>query len=116
MSSNDEARLILVIEDDPIFLAQLRLALRRLGHHVFTAADVAQAEEIWARAGEQIDLVVCDQNLGFDHGASLIQRFKAQRSDVKVVLCSGSELEMEVPGMAFLMKPFKVSTLLDAAA
>ena len=110
------AKTILLIEDDVLLAKEVRAVLRRAGHRVFTAANVSEAEEIWAMARKGIDLIICDNVLGFDCGAELVQRFRTHEPNIKVVLCSGMPYDVELPGIEFLRKPFDASTLLKTAA
>lgn len=112
-SRSNVSRTILIVEDDTHFLPVLREMLRRLGYRVFTATDVSKAEETWAQARTKIDAVICDQVLGFDRGSDLVQRFRVHNPKVRFVLCSGSPPPAELPGVAFLPKPFDVATLLS---
>lgn len=110
------SKTILIIEDDTHFLKQVCTVLRRAGHRVLTATNVSDAEEIWAMGRERINLVLSDHVLGFDRGADLMRRFKTHRPETKFVLCSGSPVDIETPGIEFLLKPFTASMLLAAAA
>jgi DNA-binding NtrC family response regulator len=114
LSGATSQKTILLVEDDTVVLQVLRDVLRRLGHRVFTAKNVSEAEETWAKARAGIDVVVCDHVLGHDRGADLVQRFKTHRPEVKMVLCSGATTRLDVPGIRFLPKPFSVSLLVDA--
>ena len=83
---------------------------------VFTAADVSEAEKLWALAKNRIDVVVSDNVLGYDLGVDLVERFRNQQPDVRFVLCSGLPVEKKVPGVSFLMKPFTVSDILETVS
>ena len=111
--STSARKTILIIEDDTLFLPVLREMLRRHGHKVFTATDVAQAEETWACARHGIDAVICDEILGYDRGSELLRRFQVHNPVVKLVLCSGCVGPIEIPGVLFLPKPFDSATLLE---
>ena len=105
---------VLVIEDDTICLHSVRNVLRRAGHCVFTATTVAEAEEKWAMAHEDIDVILSDNRLENDRGLDLVARFKSQAPAVQVVLCSGEDFDLELPHSIFLQKPFTARALLDA--
>lgn len=111
---NSTPKTVLVIEDDTFFLDSVRNVLRRAGHRVFTATTVAEAEEKWAMAHEDIDVILSDNRLENDRGLDLVARFKSQVPTVQVVLCSGEDLDLELPHSIFLQKPFTVRALLDA--
>ena len=106
---------ILLIEDDELFLQQARIVLSRAGHRVLSATNVSDAEEIWARARSRIDVVFSDHFLGFDRGADLVQRFKTHEPAVKMILCSGSPPDAEIPGIKILRKPMNASAIVQAA-
>ena len=107
---------VLVVEDDTDFRRMTKAILDRQGHTVFTAADVSEAEELWAMARNNIDVVVSDNVLGFDLGVDLVERFRSQEPHGHFVLFSGLPVQMEVPGVSFLMKPFTVSAILEQVA
>lgn len=111
--ARSEIKTILVIEDDTAFLNIIQMKFRRNGHRVLAASDVSEAEEVWAMARTIIDLVISDNQLGYDLGSDLLQRFQKQKPDVQYVLCSGKPLEEEVPGIPFLMKPFNLDAVLN---
>jgi CheY-like chemotaxis protein len=111
--SSDSPKTILLIEDDLIILDLFRISLRRKGHHVLTATDVSEAEEIWALARTKIDVVLSDNRLGYDLGVELLQRFQKEEPNVHFVLCSGEPLATANPGMQFLAKPFSVDVVLN---
>ena len=104
---------ILVIEDDTDFRRMTKAILNRQGHTVLTAADVSEAETIWAMGRNTIDVVVSDNVLGYDLGVDLVERFRNHQPDVRFVLCSGLPVDRQVPGVSFLMKPFTVSAILE---
>lgn len=101
-----------MIEDDHTFLNLVRISFRRKGHRVLTAANVLEAEEIWAMARTKIDVVLSDNRLGYDLGAELVQRFQQENPDVHFVLCSGDPATPEAPSVRFLAKPFTVDAVL----
>ena len=111
--SDPTPKTVLVIEDDTIFLHAVRNVLRRAGHRVFTATNVAEAEEKWAMAQESIDVILSDNRLENDRGVDLVARFKLQAPAVRVVLCSGEDLDQDLPQSTFLQKPFTGRALLE---
>jgi DNA-binding NtrC family response regulator len=113
---SSQGKTILLVEDDTVFLHGLRQVLSRLGHRVFTATNVSEAEETWAKVRKAIDLVVCDQKLGHDLGIDLVQRFKSHQPEIQIVLCSGGTAPTDIGGIRFLSKPFHISALFEAAA
>ena len=106
-------RTILVIEDDTDFRLMMKAILNRQGHTVLTAADVSEAETIWAMGRNTIDVVLSDNVLGYDLGVDLVERFRNHQPDVRFVLCSGLPVDRQVPGVSFLMKPFTVCAILE---
>jgi CheY-like chemotaxis protein len=110
---------ILLIEDDDLLRETTAAVLKQSGYRVLQAEDGAAAEETWHWHAERIVLVVSDVVL--PHGVSgiqLVEKFHAERPDLKVICTSGFSHEMmgrlstPQPGMVFLAKPVHPPVLL----
>ena len=86
--ATDDARLILVVEDDPGVATLQRRRLERAGYRVVSASDVPAAMNALGR--EPFDLVLLDYRLGSTTGLDLHRRMKASGFDVPVILISAS--------------------------
>jgi DNA-binding response OmpR family regulator len=85
------------------------------GYEVATAVDAAVAIELCER--DQFDVVVVDRNLGAECGAALAAKLVELRPGLRVLFVSGDSAgsdEHELPGAAFLPKPFSMATLGEA--
>jgi two-component system, response regulator RegA len=78
---------ILLVEDDPVFLATLAQALRRRGHVVDAAAEPVAALALASRMPP--DAAVIDLKLGEATGLSLVAPLKALRADMRILLLTG---------------------------
>ena len=83
-----DARLILIVEDEPGTAILQRRRLERAGFRVEVAADVDAAMDALAR--RSLDLVVMDYRLGTTTGLDLNRRMKAAGFDVPVIIVSGA--------------------------
>jgi CheY-like chemotaxis protein len=121
---------ILVVEDLASVRGLATRVLRSLGYHVLEAENGERALGIIEECGlRKIDLVVTDVMMPQMGGKELVERFRAQRPDTKVLFNSGSiedksglnEMLLQKANTAFLTKPFtptelarKVREVLDA--
>jgi len=120
MNSLFDARTVLIIEDDHGVRAILTLYLEKSGFRVFEAASRDEARSIWQDQSDEIDVVVSDIVLPDGNGADLVQEFRLERSDLKVVMISGG-VPAPVGGFLlsdrpFLPKPFAPEALVKAIA
>jgi signal transduction histidine kinase len=104
---------ILVVEDEAAVRSLMCRLLERHGYRVFAAASGAAALAVWAEHRASIDLLVTDMVMpGGISGRELADRLRAERSSLKVILCSGYTDEMLGPdsslrdALSFLAKPF----------
>jgi two-component system, chemotaxis family, chemotaxis protein CheY len=111
---------ILIVEDDPISMRLMELALRRGDYEVATACSAPAAFE-WLKQGLAVDLIITDLNLG---GMSGLQLFTAVHADPRwrdlpAILCtSAAERSVVIDatrrGFAhFIVKPIRPDYLLD---
>jgi CheY-like chemotaxis protein len=111
---------ILLVEDDQAVRDMIVRGLLRYGYRVFVAANGREAEEIWQRHAEEIDLLFTDIRMpGGTSGLELYERFKHSKASLQVVISSGYSEEIVRLGMSvnpflvFLPKPYDVKTLAD---
>jgi two-component system response regulator RegA len=78
---------ILLVDDDPVFLATLAQALRRRGHAVATAAEPGAALALARQAPP--DAAVLDLKLAEASGLGLIEPLRALRGDMRILLLTG---------------------------
>jgi CheY-like chemotaxis protein len=91
------SKMILVVDDDPDYLTQMRLQLERAGYGVHTAGSVEEGET-WL-ADHQADLAIVDLMMeNSDSGFSLCHRIKQQQPELPIVMVTGVAAES---GMRF---------------
>lgn len=87
---------------------------------MFEASRSAEAVDVFDRLDGGVDLLVTDMVMPGGTGSDLFQALVARRSDLRALFISGYpegtsiERYREVPGVAFLGKPFTVGRLLRA--
>ncbi|WKE66777.1 response regulator [Gallaecimonas kandeliae] len=79
---------ILVVDDEPVFLRLLVAFLRRLDFDVVDVTGLESAMAVLAQ--EDIDLVLCDLQLGDGSGLALLEQVRDAYLDLPVVLISGT--------------------------
>ncbi len=102
---------VLVVEDEDSVRELIRRILERAGYEVLVADRGERALEIVERGSPEVQLVVSDVVMPGMGGGELIDRLRALRPDLAIVLISGYSHEEAVAGVhrkasAFLPKPF----------
>jgi len=109
---------ILVVDDDPLFLAIMSRSLEHARHDVVTATDGAKALEIFGKIA--FDALVCDLVLPEQSGLQVIREARHQAPGVAIIAISGGKsqgrsVHVDVLNMAQLVgadavvkKPFEV--------
>lgn len=113
-SSRAPQRRILVVEDNPEILLNVRMGLQRSGYDVVTAADGRAA--LGAFAGSRPDLIVLDLLLPDIDGIDLCYRFREMEGPPIIMLTSLDSVSDRVEGLRagaddYLVKPFAMAEL-----
>ena len=108
---------ILVVDDEAIVLVIARTALENYGYRVLTAASGLEAITCLAEKGDAVDVVITDMIMPLMGGTATAIALRRIRPDIKIIVASGSEKEVEnvrqkVEVDAFIAKPFTVEKLL----
>ena len=112
--------LILVVDDEDVVRRTARLTLDEYGYAVLTAADGAEAVEVFRRYGGRIRLVVLDMTMPVMGGEETIVHLRAIDPGIPVLVMSGyGEVEATrrfdgTPADGFLQKPFAAPQLAAA--
>ncbi len=109
---------ILLVEDDPFVRMAMREALVQLGYRVAEASSGANAMEVWAQHGDDIQLLLTDLVMpGGMNGKQLAERLRRENQGLKVVYASGyhsqltnADFKLE-EGVNYLVKPFEADKL-----
>jgi two-component system cell cycle sensor histidine kinase/response regulator CckA len=103
---------ILVVDDEASVRTLLQAIIQRQGYSVITAADGAQAIDIFEREGDQIDLVILDLTMPIMSGEETFRELHRMRPNTPVLLSSGfneSEAVQRFSGKGlagFVQKPY----------
>ncbi len=114
------ARLVLLVEDEPLVRATVHHYLTEGGHEVLEAADAERAAALLREHGERVELVVTDVVLPGGGGARVAELSRAVRPDAPIVFMSAHPAEVLAaegrlpPGEVVLQKPFARADLLAA--
>ena len=108
---------ILVVDDEEAVLAIVRSTLENYGYQVLTAGSGLEAIARFSKNSDAVHLVITDLAMPFMDGRGAIVALRKIRPDVKIILASGSEKEVEdlrkdMPTDAFIAKPFTNENLL----
>jgi two-component system response regulator AtoC len=107
--------MILVVDDDPRLRETLEILIRRLGHEVSLARDLAEAER---RLEEfDVDLVITDLRMPGGSGLDVLEMVRRVLPDVPVIVFTGYGTvatavgAMKMGAFDYLQKPFETSEL-----
>jgi len=111
------AETILVIDDEQIVLNVTQEMLKRLGYSVIIARDAAAAIHAARTFEGDIHLALLDMSMPLMSGAEAYSHLVEARPDMKVIICSGYELDdaakavLKAGAHAFIQKPFTAAGL-----
>jgi CheY-like chemotaxis protein len=112
----NEARRVLIVEDDQSLRVVIRMVLEQARYEVLEARHGAAALELME--SELPDLVVADLRMPLMNGVELIGRLRSnpKTASIPIVLLSGLLPDPEVTGLAsaVVAKPFEPANLLAA--
>ena len=108
---------ILVVDDEESVLAMTRAALENYGYAVSTAVNGLEAVSRFRENPAAIQLVITDHAMPLMGGEAIIAALRKIRPDIKIILASGSDSEVEKTLKAartngFIAKPFTTEQLL----
>jgi PAS domain S-box-containing protein len=111
---------IMVVDDEEGILAMTRAALENYGYAVTTAANGLEAVGCFSANPDGIRLVITDHVLPVMGGKAIIAALRKIRPDVKIIVTSGSEKEVQealqgIQTDGFIGKPFTTEELLKIA-
>ncbi len=109
---------ILLVEDNDAVRRMSVRGLKSLGYQVLEADNGLAGLKLWQEQQGQIDLLLTDMVMpeGLT-GLALAEKLKAEKPNLKVIICSGYNEEMsgqtmaELKGIQFLQKPYSVALL-----
>jgi len=105
---------ILVVDDEQLVRWFLDRALKKSGHEVITASNIAEAAE--RLKTDAIEVLFLDLRMPEGSGVELIRQLGQPEKQPKIIVCSAfitPELEDEFKGKGIctLKKPFKLEEL-----
>ena len=120
-STRQSDRLALVVDDEAEVRQVASRMLSRLEFQAIEAEDGFRGVELFAERADAIALVVLDVRMPGMSGWQCLQRIRAIRDDVPVIVCSGydpreQENGLEADGVVRLTKPFRIADLRAATA
>jgi two-component system cell cycle sensor histidine kinase/response regulator CckA len=110
----------MIVDDETGVRTLLRAVLERHGYSVITAADGAQAIDIFEREGDNIDLVILDLSMPIMSGEETFRELHRIRPNTPVLLSSGFNESEAVrrflgKGLAgFVQKPYTAHQITES--
>lgn len=111
---------ILLVEDEDMLRGLIKELLEIKGYTVLEASQGAQAISLLKENGKPVDLVLTDVVMPHMSGSEMVERLRKDQPTLKVVFMSGYtgannaaiHKSLEMPGVAFLQKPFRLNALI----
>ncbi|RJP79591.1 MAG: PAS domain-containing sensor histidine kinase [Desulfobacteraceae bacterium] len=109
---NGKGKTILFVDDEEALIDAGQRMLRRLGYHVTSTSNPAEALMIFREQPEFFDLVITDMTMPHQTGAELARKMLAIRPDIPIVLCTGfnekvsPEKARKLGIQGYIMKPY----------
>jgi CheY-like chemotaxis protein len=112
---------ILLVEDEDMLRGLIKELLELKGFAVLEACQGLEALSLIKERGRGVDLVLTDVVMPHMSGSELVERLRAEMPDLKVIFMSGYtgasnasiHKSLEMPGVAFLQKPFRLNSLIS---
>jgi len=109
---------ILIIDDDYMVIDVTKHILESFGYHVLAAHSGYEAVDICRQNKNKIHVALLDIGMPIFGGAEAFPVLKKAKPDMKIIICSGYELDEETQKIlddgadAFVQKPFKAGSLI----
>ncbi len=112
---------ILLVEDEDMLRGLIRELLEIKGYTVLEASQGVEAMELFHKQVEPVDLILTDVVMPHMSGSELVERLRKEQPGLRVIFMSGYtgannaaiHKSLEMPGVAFLQKPFRLNALIS---
>lgn len=112
---------ILLVEDEDMLRGLIKELLEIKGYAVMEACQGLEALELLKAGAKGVDLILTDVVMPHMSGSELVDRLRSDHPSVKVIFMSGYtgssnasiHKSLEMPGVAFLQKPFRLNVLIS---
>ncbi len=109
---------VLIVDDEPDILDIGQSTLEQCGYNVFTVRSGEEAVALYARQGDEVDLVILDLGMPGMGGEKCLQELLHMNPEVKVLIASGYAASQTVHNMldagatGFMAKPYRLEDML----
>ena len=112
---------ILLVEDEDMLRGLIKELLELKGFSVLEACQGLEALNLIQERGFGVDLILTDVVMPHMSGSELVDRLREEHPSLKVIFMSGYtgasnasiHRSLEMPGVAFLQKPFRLNNLIS---
>ena len=110
--------MILIVDDDDMVRTVTARMLEHVGFAVITAANGAEAIELFQEHAGRIELVILDVSMPVMGGAEAFLKIRALRADAVIAFSTGMSDEDDTRGVAnlkpngYISKPYEMGSLL----
>lgn len=113
-TQDSSARVVLVVDDEPLVLYVMDRTLEEAGYVVLQATSAIEALDYFRQERPRLDAVVTDVNMDPIDGASLASLLRQLRPDLPVLFVSGFDTHLGTLPGPLLGKPFLPDQLVGA--
>lgn len=105
---------VLLVDDEPNLLLMAGTLLERYGYRVLTAADGAEALQVFEAHSDEIRIVITDMVMPRMNGRETIRRIRQQMPGLPAILISGYiDIVLDDADIHFLPKPVYFKKLME---
>ena len=121
-SSHEQAKTILLIDDEELVINISEMMLKKLGYRVLKAHSGYEGLQIFEENKSKIDLVISDLEMPKMNGKEVMDKLREIDPQIKVMLSSGALMDsdeekvMNKGSSGFLKKPYNLNTLSEKMA
>lgn len=110
-------RVALVVDDDAVMAATVKVILERAGWTVLVRTDGTEALDLFDSLPDRPAVVVTDNQMILMHGIELIRELRHRSQSLAIVMMTGDVGRPAVPeNVPVIHKPFRKADLIDAVS
>lgn len=117
MDTPGKNKKVLLVDDEEMIREMTREILTYLGYEVISATNGSEAVQLFSQGKDDFDLVIIDLIMPKMNGAVCLEKIKAIKNEVPVIISSGitevskKEVMLSLGAAAYVEKPYTIESL-----
>lgn len=117
MDTPGKNKKVLLVDDEEMIREMTREILTYLGYEVISATNGSEAVQLFSQGKDDFDLVIIDLIMPKMNGAVCLEKIKAIKNEVPVIISSGitevskKEAMLSLGAAAYVEKPYTIESL-----